>query len=198
MTQLQASASAGQGPPDVSAQTANQASGASPAAVPVSVTATQTSVIPAPGSVETAGTTRQDTSVNIVQMGSLETRCLVQGSTVGPAPALVTPVQITLTASPVKQTTPRARSSVTADKATLGPAVTSVLLVIMETQSKAADSACHASVTATSTPRILGHVTPGPASALSACTTLMAHPVPTVSMVTMATRWLRTADVVPA
>lgn len=57
--------------------------------------------------------------VPVVQMGSLETRCSVQGSTVGPAPALVTPAQITLTATPVKQTTPRTRSSVTADKATL-------------------------------------------------------------------------------
>lgn len=64
MTQLQASASAGREPPGVSAQTANRDSGASPAAAPVSVTATQTSVTPAPGSVETAGTTQRDTSVN--------------------------------------------------------------------------------------------------------------------------------------
>lgn len=64
MTQLQASASAGREPRGVSAQTANQASGASPAAAPVSVMATQTSVTPAPGSVKTAGTTQQDTSVS--------------------------------------------------------------------------------------------------------------------------------------
>lgn len=64
MTQLQASASASREPPGVSAQTANQDSGASPAAAHVSVTATQTSVTPAVESVGTAGTTQQDTSVN--------------------------------------------------------------------------------------------------------------------------------------
>ena len=62
-TQLQASATAGRGPLGVSVLTANQASGASPAAAPVSVTATQTAVTPKPESVETAGTTRQDISV---------------------------------------------------------------------------------------------------------------------------------------
>lgn len=64
MTQLQASASAGREPLGVSAQTANQASGAFQAAAPVSVTATRTSVTPAAGSAETAGTIQQDTSVN--------------------------------------------------------------------------------------------------------------------------------------
>ena len=54
-----------------------------------------------------------------VWMASLETRCLVQGSTVGPAPALVTLPQITSTGTPVKLTTPRIRSSVTANKASL-------------------------------------------------------------------------------
>lgn len=64
MTQLQASAIAGREPPAVSAQTANQAIGVSPAAAPVSVTVTQVLVTLAPGSVETAGTTQQDIPVN--------------------------------------------------------------------------------------------------------------------------------------
>lgn len=64
MTQLQASASAGREPPGVSALIASQASGASPAAAPASVTAMQTAVTPKLESVETAGTTQQDTSVN--------------------------------------------------------------------------------------------------------------------------------------
>ena len=147
MTQLQASASVGREPLDGCAPTANQASGASPAAAPVSATATQTSVTPAPGSVETAGTTRLDTSVNgkgynisdqmsdsvplplvvkylsafalVVWMASLGTQCLAQGNTVGPAPALETPAQITLTDTPVKLTTALTRSSATASKATV-------------------------------------------------------------------------------
>lgn len=65
----------------------------------------------------------------------------------------------------------------------------------MATQSNPVGSACRASATATSTPRILSHVTPGPASASSACTTLMVRPVPTVNRVTMATLWPMTADV---
>lgn len=52
-------------------------------------------------------------------MGSLETRCLVLGNTVGPAPALETPAQITLMGIPVKLTTPLTRSFVTANKDTL-------------------------------------------------------------------------------
>ncbi|MEQ2188977.1 hypothetical protein GOODEAATRI_020431, partial [Goodea atripinnis] len=63
-TQLQVSALAGREPPGANAQTANQASGASRAATPVSVTATQTSVIPGQGSAETADTTQRDTSAN--------------------------------------------------------------------------------------------------------------------------------------
>lgn len=64
VTQLQASATAGREPQAASAQTATQASGGSPAAAPVSVTVTQISVTLALGSVETAGTTQQDISVN--------------------------------------------------------------------------------------------------------------------------------------
>lgn len=64
VTQLQASAIAGKEPLVVSAQTANQGSGVSPAAAPVSVTVTQIFVTLALGSVETAGTTQQDISVN--------------------------------------------------------------------------------------------------------------------------------------
>lgn len=197
MTRLQASASAGREPLGASAQTANQASGASPAAAPVSVTATQTSVTPAAGSVETAGTTQPDTSANVVRMGSLETRCLVQGSTVGPAPALVTPAQITLMRTPVTLTTPLTRSYVTAGKATLGSAVTSVPLVTMATQSNPAGSASRASATATSTPRTPAHVTPGLADASSVCTTLTVRLVDTVNTVTMAMLWPTTADFVP-
>lgn len=58
-------------------------------------------------------------SVLVVWMGSLETRCLVLGNTVGPAPALETPAQITLMGTPVKLTTPLTRSFVTANKDTL-------------------------------------------------------------------------------
>lgn len=64
VTQYQASASAGREPLGVSAQTANRASGASPAAAPASVTAMWTSVTPAPGSAEAAGTSQRDTSVS--------------------------------------------------------------------------------------------------------------------------------------
>lgn len=64
MTQLQASVSAGKEPPGVNAQTASQASGASPAAAAVSATAMQTSVTPALGSAHTVGTIQQDTSVS--------------------------------------------------------------------------------------------------------------------------------------
>ena len=70
---------------------------------------------------------------------------------------------------------------------TKDPAVTSVPLVTMVIQTSPGGSAYHASVAATSTPRTLSHVTPGPANALSACTTPTAPPVHTVYMVTMET-----------
>lgn len=73
--------------------------------------------------------------------------------------------------------------------------MTCVHLVTMATQSKPVGSACLVSATATLTPRTLSHVTPGLASASSACTTVMACPVPTVNLVTMAMLWLMTADV---
>lgn len=73
--------------------------------------------------------------------------------------------------------------------------MTSVLLVTMATQSKLKGSADRANAMATLTPRILHHVTPGPASASSACTTLTACLVPTVNKVTMATLWPTIADV---
>lgn len=53
--------------------------------------------------------------VPVVWMGSLETRYLVQGSTVGHVRALVTLDQIISMPTPVKLTTPPTRSSVTAD-----------------------------------------------------------------------------------
>lgn len=62
MTQPQASARADQEPPGAGARTANRASGASPAAGPVSATATQTSATPKAGNAEAAGTARQDAS----------------------------------------------------------------------------------------------------------------------------------------
>lgn len=165
MTQSQASVSAGREPPAVSVQIVSRASGASPAVAPASATATQTSVTLAPASAQSAGTTLQDTSVNAVWMASLETQCLVQGSTVDPAPALVTPAQVTLMDSPATQTTAVTRSSVVADKATLGPVVINVPLVTMATQSNPVVCAVHAIAMATLTPRILDHVTPGLASA---------------------------------
>lgn len=130
-------------------------------------------------------------------MGSLETRCLAQGNTVVLAPALETPAQITLTGTHATLTTPLTRSSVTADKASLGPAVTFVPLVTMATQRNPVGSVCRVSATATLTPRTLSRVIPGLADASSACTTLMARHVPTVNMVTMAMLWLTTADAVP-
>lgn len=54
----------------------------------------------------------------VVWTGSLETPCLAQGITVGPAPALVTPAQIISTVTRAMLTTLLTRSSVTADKAT--------------------------------------------------------------------------------
>lgn len=51
--------------------------------------------------------------------GSSETRCWVQGSTVGPVSVPVTPARITSTATPVTLTRPPTRSSVTANKDTL-------------------------------------------------------------------------------
>lgn len=73
--------------------------------------------------------------------------------------------------------------------------MTSVPLVTMATQSNPVDSACRASATATSTPKILGHVIPIQANASSACTTPMARPVTVANTVTMATLWPTTADV---
>lgn len=75
------------------------------------------------------------------------------------------------------------------------PAVTSVPLVTMATQSKLVASASHASAMATLTLWILIHVTSGLANASSACTTRMAPPVLTVSSVTTAMLWPMTADV---
>lgn len=51
-------------------------------------------------------------------MGSLETQCLAQGSTVGPAPALVTQAPIILMVTHAMLTTPLTKSSVTANQAT--------------------------------------------------------------------------------
>lgn len=130
-------------------------------------------------------------------MGSLETQCLVQVSTVGPAPVLVTLAQITLMGTPVKLTSPLTRSSVTANKATRGHAVPSVPLVTMGTQNKPVGSASRAIAMATSTLRTLSHVTPGQANASSACITPTARPVLTVNKVTMATLWPTTADAAP-
>lgn len=73
--------------------------------------------------------------------------------------------------------------------------MTSVPLVTMATQNNLVDSVCHASATATSTLKILGHVIPEQANASSACTTPTAHHVTFVSMVTMATLWPTTAGV---
>lgn len=64
VTQLQASVSADKEPPGGSALTVSRASGASPAAPPVSVTAMQTSAIPARENAEAAGTSQQDISVS--------------------------------------------------------------------------------------------------------------------------------------
>lgn len=64
VTQSQASVSASMELWVDSALSASMASGASPVVSPVSVTATQTSVTPTLGNVETVGTTRQDTYVN--------------------------------------------------------------------------------------------------------------------------------------
>lgn len=49
----------------------------------------------------------------------MEIQCLVQGSTVGLVPALVTQAQVTSMRILVKLTTPLTRSSVIVDKATL-------------------------------------------------------------------------------
>lgn len=73
--------------------------------------------------------------------------------------------------------------------------MTSVPLVTMVTQNSLVASAYRASAMATLMPRTLSHVTPGLASASNACITLTAHPVPIVSMVTMATLWPTTVDV---
>ena len=163
--------------------------------------------------------------VPAVWMGSSETQCWVQGNTVGPVSAPVTPAQIASMATPVPLTRPRTRSSVTANKDTLvvlhffvreclmfvtrdsnltilvliiAPkvlAVTGVPLVTMATQHRLVGSASRASATATSTLRTVSHVTPGPANASSACTTPMACPAPSVNTVTTATLWPKTAGV---
>lgn len=197
MTQSQASANAGQEPLGVSVQTANQASGASLTAAPVSVTATQTTVTHAQESASAVGTTQQDTSVSDVLRGSLETQCLAQGSTVVPAPVQVTQAQIISTGSPVRQTTPPTRSSAAVNRDTLAHAVTSVPLVTMATQGNRVVNVDHASVMTTLTLRTLGHVTPQLASVSNACTTLLVRPVISVNMVTMAALWPTTADVAP-
>lgn len=271
MTQLQASASAGREPWGVSVQTANQASGASPAAAPVSVTAMQTSVTPALGSVQTVGTIQQDTSVNgkahsVIVSTCLHpacptvAECIIHPSCVGgffgnpvlgsgehcrPCPCPGNPgsdhfnghsCQADHTSNQIicncRQGYTGNSSFLTlilvlsddddddsgdtvADSLLLfrnppqmsklivffsffvpkGFVVTSVPLVTMATQSKPEGSAYLANAMATLTPRILSHVTPGPASASGACTTPTVCPVPTVNMVTMATLWPKTADV---
>lgn len=148
-------------PLGVSAQTASRASGASLPAAPASVTAMQTAVTPTLASVESAGTTQLDTSVNVVWMGSLETQYLAQGSIVGPALALVILGQIILTATPAMLTTHLTRSSATANKATQDHAATNVPLATMATQSNLEGSASHASAIGTLTPRIPSPVIPG-------------------------------------
>lgn len=146
VTQLQASVSADKEPQGGSALTVSRASGASPAAPPVSVTAMQTSAIPARENAEAAGTSQQDISVSgkensvphfssfvrviklkanllshfvpVAWTRSLETQHLDQGSTAGPAPAQITPTPITSMRYLVRLTTPLIRSCVTANRAT--------------------------------------------------------------------------------
>lgn len=65
----------------------------------------------------------------------------------------------------------------------------------MATQSRPVGNVSRASAITTLIRRIPGHVTPELVSASSACTTLMALPVPTVNRVTMAMLWPMIADV---
>lgn len=76
-----------------------------------------------------------------------------------------------------------------------GPAVSSVLLVIMATLNKPVVSACHVSAMATLTVRTHSHVTPELASVLSVSTTPKALHVLSVNLDTMGMLWPMTADV---